>query len=138
MDTSGKFCADYWECKDGVHKALWKKGKLKLLGDWTLIKDYSYNVAKTWNKEIDLLFIDGSHKYEDVKRDFELWSRFLSSSGKILLHDSRKDNLLEDPEDKIFSRGWKGPTQLANEIEKLGDFELIDTCYSITVFKRRK
>lgn len=36
---------------------------------------------------IDLLFIDGDHKYESVKKDYELWSHLIPSGGKIVLHD---------------------------------------------------
>lgn len=36
---------------------------------------------------IDLLFIDGNHEYESVKKDYELWSHLIPSGGKIVLHD---------------------------------------------------
>jgi len=102
-----------------------------------LIKNYSHEVVKEWNKKIDLLFIDGGHLYEDVKRDFEQWSRFLTPDGRILLHDSRKDNYEDDPEDRVFSRGWDGPTRLADKLRMSGDFEVVDVSYSITVFARK-
>ena len=39
-------------------------------------------------QEIDLLHIDGSHCYEDVKRDYMLWEPLVNRKGAILLHDT--------------------------------------------------
>lgn len=47
----------------------------------------SSNIGSKWNKQIDLLFIDGSHTYEDVKKDFELFYPWVKPGGLILLHD---------------------------------------------------
>jgi predicted O-methyltransferase YrrM len=38
--------------------------------------------------EIDLLFIDGDHREEGVRADFERWAPLLSSRGHVLLHDA--------------------------------------------------
>jgi hypothetical protein len=37
---------------------------------------------------IDLLFIDGSHVYEDVRRDYEDWAPKVRAGGCIAFHDS--------------------------------------------------
>ena len=39
------------------------------------------------DKQVDILFIDGDHQYEGVKRDFELWSPLVRSGGVIVFHD---------------------------------------------------
>ncbi len=39
------------------------------------------------NEEIDLLFIDGDHSYEGVKKDFEIYSPLVKNNGIIAFHD---------------------------------------------------
>lgn len=38
-------------------------------------------------KKIDFLFIDGDHRYEGVKKDFEIYSQLVSDDGIIGFHD---------------------------------------------------
>ena len=35
----------------------------------------------------DLIFIDGSHEYKDVKNDLTIYSKFLSKNGVLAIHD---------------------------------------------------
>lgn len=81
-----------------------KREKLHLQDNLTFIEGDFNDVAKTWDKKIDILHIDGSHHYEDVKRDFETWSNFLSENGVILLHDTciEKLNDVEYEVKKLF------------------------------------
>lgn len=48
----------------------------------------SEDVAKKWNKPVELLWIDGSHVYEDVKKDFDLWFPHLIEGGYIVMDDT--------------------------------------------------
>src|SRR3954447_10866492 len=41
---------------------------------------------------IDLLFIDGDHRYEGVKRDFLLYSQLVRQDGLIMFHDIVPDH----------------------------------------------
>jgi predicted O-methyltransferase YrrM len=41
-----------------------------------------------WN--VGLLWIDGSHEYEDVKHDFFVWKQYLSLGAVVALHDCDK------------------------------------------------
>lgn len=70
-----------------------KREKLFMEDNVTFIKGYFDDVAKTWNEKIDILHIDGDHKYECIKNDYETWSKFLSDDGVILLHDTCVENL---------------------------------------------
>lgn len=44
-------------------------------------------VEHEFGDEIDFLWIDGDHRYEGVKRDFELYSELVAEDGIIALHD---------------------------------------------------
>ena len=47
----------------------------------------SNEVGKEWNKPIDLLFIDGSHRYEDVLSDFYAFFPHVAEGGIVAFHD---------------------------------------------------
>ena len=68
--------------------ALHKQEKLHLNENMTFIKGYFDDVAKTWDKKIDILHIDGDHSYESVKNDYDTWSKFLNDDAVILFHDT--------------------------------------------------
>lgn len=55
----------------------------------TPMKMHSLDAAKKWDRPIDILFIDGSHEYEDVKADFFAFYPFVKPGGIIALHDIR-------------------------------------------------
>ncbi len=48
----------------------------------------SEEAAKGWDKPISLLWIDGDHRYEQVRKDFLLWEPHVIDSGLIALHDT--------------------------------------------------
>lgn len=83
-------------------------------GRFVFIQDYSWNVARWFDMPVDFIFVDGSHLYEDVKRDFELWYPKLPEKGIICFHDSAPT------ESGATFEGWPGPTQLCNELEEQG------------------
>lgn len=63
------------------------KEKLKL-DNLEIIKGYFDDVAKTWDKEINLLHIDGLHDYNNCKNDCYTWTPFLEEKGVVLFHDT--------------------------------------------------
>jgi predicted O-methyltransferase YrrM len=96
---------------------------------WMFIRDYSHNVHERFDDgSLDFVFIDGSHHYEDVRRDYLLYLPKVKAGGLMFLHDSR------------MNRGGPpfhpGPSQLADEIIAGDDVLLVDEAFSLTVFKQ--
>jgi predicted O-methyltransferase YrrM len=77
----------------------------KILGD-------SLEVAKTWKKKIDVLFIDGDHT--KAREDYNAWKKHMKKGGYILFHDyiPSGDNVtvqedLEGIKDKVIFKPSK-------------------------------
>jgi len=60
---------------------------------FNLIKQTSEEAYKNWNKEIDLIHIDGNHEYNFVKKDIELWTKHINKNGYVLFDDYGHDSL---------------------------------------------
>jgi predicted O-methyltransferase YrrM len=48
----------------------------------------SIEAARTFAHAVEFIFVDGDHKYESVKLDFELWFPKLVKDGYMAFHDS--------------------------------------------------
>ena len=66
----------------------------------TPIVKTSEKAVKNFNKPIELIFIDGSHEYDQVKSDFRLWVPKVIDGGIMAFHDT------------IF---WPGPKKVVEE-----------------------
>ena len=64
-----------------------------------------------------MLHIDAGHSYDDVKRDFELYSKLLSKNGIITIHDTDKNYAKEliKTDNEEFT-DWNGPIKFIEEI----------------------
>jgi predicted O-methyltransferase YrrM len=51
------------------------------------LRGLSTDIARSFNKRIDLLFIDGDHSYEGVKEDVEAWFPKLNEKAVVIFHD---------------------------------------------------
>ena len=47
----------------------------------------SATAAKGWNKNLGLVFIDGSHSLESATLDYESWQAFIIKGGALVIHD---------------------------------------------------
>lgn len=74
----------------------------------SLIVGYSHDVAATWNKPLDFLFIDGCHGEEASQQDFDDWTPFLKFGGILAMHDSRNSRSGAYPT-------FPGPSKVADE-----------------------
>lgn len=64
--------------------------KTKEFGDrFKFKKDFSYNVVDEVSDDIDFIFIDASHHYEDVEKDYKMFFVKVKKGGLIYFHDSR-------------------------------------------------
>lgn len=61
--------------------------RMKLSDIVTHLIGESAEIAQTWNKPINMLFIDGSHVYEDVLMDFNSFFPWVVKGGMVALHD---------------------------------------------------
>jgi hypothetical protein len=52
-----------------------------------IIKGWFSKLAETWDKQIDILHIDGLHTYDAIREDWINWSKFLTNKGVIIMHD---------------------------------------------------
>jgi len=62
-------------------------------------------------KKLDLLFIDGDHTYEGVRKDFEMYSPLVRRGGIIAFHDIVPHDRVHDP------HGVVGVPRFWNEIK---------------------
>ena len=54
----------------------------------------SATAAKGWNKNLGLVFIDGSHSLESATLDYESWQAFILEGGALVIHD-----IFENPDE---------------------------------------
>jgi MMP 1-O-methyltransferase len=107
----------------------------------TPIASKSQDAANGFDRPIELLFVDGSHEYEDVKADFDQWVPKLVDGGTIAVHDT---TLWEGPkrvvEDNIYrGRCFKdvrfvfGSTTVATKVTENTGTDRLRARYSLTL-----
>jgi hypothetical protein len=86
------FCVDTW-MNDGMSEGkrdTWNEFHINTSNFSKFIvpcRGSSAEIAQTFNRDIDLLFIDGDHSFEGCKKDVESWLPHVRSGGIIIFHD---------------------------------------------------
>jgi MMP 1-O-methyltransferase len=107
----------------------------------TPIASKSQDAVGAFDRPIELLFVDGSHEYDDVKADFDQWVPKLVEGGTIAVHDT---TLWEGPkrvvEDNIYrGTGFKdvrfvfGSTTVATKVAENTGADRLRARYSLTL-----
>jgi predicted O-methyltransferase YrrM len=78
---------------------------------------------------IDFLFIDTSHQYEHTRQEIEVWSKYLSEDGTVVLHDTNMGSGVYARSDGSIGFGWDNRRGVMRVVE-----ELVDRQYDETTF----
>lgn len=66
--------------RDNLQRVGYADRSRQIIGD-------SSTIGKMWGTPIDLLFIDGDHSYQGVKKDITAWMEHVKVGGVVLFHD---------------------------------------------------
>ena len=88
-----------------------------------------YNFFVLQDIKADILFIDGDHSYEGVKKDFDLYSQLLSPKGIVILHDTDADyesSLIVSEDAAKDHHRFDGPSKLVKELQENPEWNLVN------------
>lgn len=85
-------------------------------------------IGSIWKTSLSLIFIDGSHAYESVLNDYEIWAKNLISGGYLLFHD-----IFPDP-----AKGGQAPYLVYQKAVASGLYEEMPMCESLGILIRRQ
>ena len=94
-------------------------------GTWKLIHLVNLSspvVCVGWTQPVELLWLDGDHSYEGVKRDFNCWKDHLLPGGRIAFHDAVNPEL--------------GPARLIAELLDNTALQRVDQVDNIVVLEK--
>jgi MMP 1-O-methyltransferase len=106
----------------------------KTLADFNLedtvipIVGRSETAGRSWQTLLGLIFIDGSHAYESVLKDYQIWAKHLIIGGYLIFHD-----IFPDP-----AKGGHAPYKVYQLAVASGLYEEIPMCESMGILKRKK
>ena len=89
-----------------------------------VITGLSVDIAKEWQKELSLVFLDGGHSYSVRDADCEIWSPFVELNGYIVFHDIRG------------SGAYLGLEPILQKMKDGKSWEEIDSVGSMVVLQR--
>ena len=84
-------------------------------------------IGHAWNTPLGLIFIDGSHAYESVLNDYQIWAKHIISGGYLIFHD-----IFPDP-----SQGGQAPYLVYQKAVSSGEYDVQPLFKSVGVLKRK-
>ena len=95
-----------------------------------IIRKYSGEAAEGWDRPIDMLFIDGDHSYEGVKRDWSLFTPHVAPFGVVVFHDT----IWDLRPDSRWAREDMGVPRFVEELRETGYPTItIEKCCGISI-----
>lgn len=80
----------------------------------------SARVAKGWNKNLGMVFIDGSHSLESATLDYESWGSHIKNGGALVIHDIFEDpNLGGQAPYEIYKRALNDGYKLYDRVDTI-------------------
>ena len=89
---------------------------------------HSETVGRNWQTPLSLIFIDGSHAYGSVLKDYQIWAKHLIIGGYLVFHD-----IFPDP-----SKGGQAPYRVYQLAVASQEYEELPMCVSLGILKLRK
>jgi len=83
-------------------------------------------VGRAWGTPLGLVFIDGSHAYESVLKDYQIWTKHVTPGGYLVFHD-----IFPDP-----AQGGQAPYLVYQEAAASGQYEVFPLYKSLGVLKK--
>lgn len=71
-------------------------------------------ITPGWTLPVSLLWIDGDHSYDGVRRDFECWSPHLTPDATVMFDDVNVEGPRRLTDELVASGGW----QIVNQVGK--------------------
>jgi len=81
-------------------------------------------IGPGWREPIGLLWIDGDHSYEGVRRDWEVWSPHLAPRAVVAFDDSTDETI--------------GPYRLISELTAVDGLDVVERVGKITALRSRE
>jgi predicted O-methyltransferase YrrM len=92
------------------------------------IVGYSETAGRVWQTPLGLIFIDGSHAYESVLKDYQIWAKHVIIGGYLVFHD-----IFPDP-----AKGGQAPYKVYRMAVASGLYKELPMCESLGILKRKK
>ena len=84
-------------------------------------------VGRAWKTQLSLIFIDGSHAYESVLNDYQIWAKHILPGGYLVFHD-----IFPDPE-----QGGQAPYLVYQKAVASELYDVQPLFKSLAVLKRK-